>query len=122
MSLNTGIEESKRAEIAKDLSKVLAETYTLYMKTHKYHWNVTGPMFQALHTMFEEQYTELATAVDEIAERIRVMGVKAPGSYSEFSKLSEVSEDSSVDTDAMTMVANLLKDHEQIVAAVAAPV
>ncbi len=115
MSLNTGIEESKRAEIAKDLSKVLAETYTLYMKTHKYHWNVTGPMFQALHTMFEEQYTELATAVDEIAERIRVMGVKAPGSYSEFSKLSEVSEDSSVDTDAMTMVANLLKDHEQIV-------
>ena len=115
MSLNTGIEENRRVEIAKSLSKLLAETYTLYLKTHKYHWNVTGPMFQTLHLMFEQHYTALALAVDELAERIRVLGVKAPGSYKEFSELSEVKEDSSVDCDAMTMAANLLKDHEQVV-------
>lgn len=115
MSLNTGIEESSRIEIAKSLSKLLAETYTLYLKTHKYHWNVTGSMFQTLHLMFEQQYTDLALAVDNIAERIRVLQVKAPGSYKEFSELSEVKEDSNVDCEAMTMVANLLKDHEQVV-------
>lgn len=115
MSLNTGIEEGKRVEIANSLSKVLAETYTLYLKTHKYHWNVTGPMFHTLHLMFEEHYTALALAVDEIAERIRVLGVKAPGSYTEFSKLSEVKEDPEIDCDAMTMASNLLKDHEQVV-------
>lgn len=115
MSLNTGIEEGSRVEIAKSLSKLLAETYTLYLKTHKYHWNVTGPMFQTLHLMFEEHYTELAVAVDDLAERIRVLQVKAPGSYKEFSELSEVKEDANIDCDAMTMVANLLKDHEQVV-------
>lgn len=115
MNLNTGIEEESRIEIAKSVSRVLAETYTLYLKTHKYHWNVTGPMFHTLHIMFEEQYNALGLAVDEIAERIRVLGVKAPGSYSEFSMLSEVKEDSNVDCDAMSMVANLLKDHEQVV-------
>ena len=78
MNLNIGIEENKGNKIAKGLSRLLAETYTLYLKTHKYHWNVTGPMFQTLHTMFEQQYTALALAVDEIAERIRVMEVKAP--------------------------------------------
>ncbi|MCB0391955.1 MAG: DNA starvation/stationary phase protection protein [Bdellovibrionales bacterium] len=114
MPLNTGIEESKREEIAKALSGLLAETYTLYLKTHKYHWNVTGPMFQSLHNMFEVHYNALALAVDEIAERIRVLGVKAPGSYSEFAELSSVKDDSSTDTAATAMIENLLKDHEQV--------
>lgn len=114
MSLNTGIEESKRTEIAQSLSKLLSETYTLYLKTHKYHWNVTGPMFQTLHLMFEQHYNDLALAVDVIAERIRVLGVKAPGSYKEFSELSNVKEDPSQDVNANAMIENLLKDHEQV--------
>lgn len=115
MSLNTGIDEGKRVEIAKGLSRLLAETYTLYLKTHKYHWNVTGPMFQTYHTMFETQYNALALAVDEIAERIRVLEVKAPGSYSEFAELSSVKDDPSKDVSANGMIENLLKDHEQVV-------
>jgi starvation-inducible DNA-binding protein len=115
MSLNTGIEETKRRDIAKGLSKLLAESYTLYLKTHKYHWNVTGPMFQTLHLMFEQQYTDLAMAVDLLAERIRVMGVKAPGSYQEFSELSSVKDDPSQETSALKMIEILLKDHEQVV-------
>lgn len=114
MTINTGIQEGKRVEIANSLAKLLAETYTLYLKTHKYHWNVTGPMFQTLHTMFETQYNELALAVDEIAERIRVLGVKAPGSYTEFAKLSEVKGDANVDAEATAMVSQLLADHEQV--------
>lgn len=114
MSLNTGIEEGKRTEIAKGLSRLLAETYTLYLKTHKYHWNVTGPMFQSLHLMFEGHYNDLALAVDEIAERIRVLGVKAPGSYTEFAELSSVKDDPSNQLEATSMIANLLKDHEQV--------
>ena len=114
MRLNTGIQEGKRVEIAKSLSKLLAETYTLYLKTHKYHWNVTGPMFQTLHLMFETQYNELALAVDGIAERIRVLGVKAPGSYREFSDLSSVKDDPNTEVTATQMIENLLKDHEQI--------
>ncbi|MAF76537.1 MAG: DNA starvation/stationary phase protection protein [Halobacteriovoraceae bacterium] len=115
MALNIGINEDKRVDISKGLSQLLAETYTLYLKTHKYHWNVTGPMFQTLHVMFEEHYTALALAVDEIAERIRVMGVKSPGSYKEFSELSQVKEDATMDTDAQDMIKNLLADHEQVV-------
>ncbi len=115
MTLNIGITEDKRVEIAKGLSRLLAETYTLYLKTHKYHWNVTGPMFQSLHIMFEEHYTALSLAVDEIAERVRVMGVKAPGSYKEFSELSQVKEDASQDVEAQAMIKNLLADHEQVV-------
>lgn len=115
MKLNTGINEEKRGEIAKSLSGLLAESYTLYLKTHKYHWNVTGPMFQTLHTMFETHYTELALAVDEIAERIRVLGERAPGSYSEFAEISRVKEDSSMGTKAEDMIKNLLSDHEQVV-------
>jgi starvation-inducible DNA-binding protein len=115
MVLNIGIQEEKRESIATGLSQLLAETYTLYLKTHKYHWNVTGSMFQTLHLMFEEHYTALAQAVDEIAERVRVMGVKAPGSYTEFAKLSEVKEDSSLDVNATTMIEVLLNDHEQVV-------
>jgi starvation-inducible DNA-binding protein len=115
MSLNIGITEAKRTEIAAALSKLLAETYTLYLKTHKYHWNVTGPMFQTLHLMFEQHYNELALAVDSIAERIRVMQVKAPGSYTEFAKLSQIQEDPSTEVPATAMIENLLKDHEQVV-------
>lgn len=115
MSLNTGIDESKRADIAKGLAQLLSETYTLYLKTHKYHWNVTGPMFQTLHLMFEQHYNDLALAVDEIAERIRVMGVKAPGSYTEFAELSAVKDDPRQDVNATAMIENLLGDHEQVV-------
>lgn len=115
MKLNTGINEDKRAAIADGLDRVLAETYTLYLKTHKYHWNVTGPMFQSLHSMFEEHYTALATAVDEIAERIRVLGRVAPGSYQEFAELSRVKDDASKDVPATKMIENLLADHEQVV-------
>jgi starvation-inducible DNA-binding protein len=79
MNINIGINEQDRQDIANGLSKLLADTYTLYLKTHNFHWNVTGPMFQTLHLMFETQYTELALAVDLIAERIRSLGVYAPG-------------------------------------------
>ncbi|MCB0422802.1 MAG: DNA starvation/stationary phase protection protein [Bdellovibrionales bacterium] len=114
MALNTGIEEGKRTEIASGLSRLLSDTYTLYLKTHKYHWNVTGPMFQTLHVMFEEHYTALGLAVDEIAERIRVLGVEAPGSYSEFSELATVKEDPRKQVAATEMIKNLLADHEQV--------
>ena len=114
MGLDIGIREEKKEEIALGLSKLLAETYTLYLKTHKYHWNVTGPMFQGLHSMFESHYTALASAVDEIAERVRVLGKKAPGSFSEFSKLSDLQEDISLETKADEMIKNLLSDHEKI--------
>jgi starvation-inducible DNA-binding protein len=90
--INLGIEEAKRKEIAAGLSRLLADTYTLYLKTHNFHWNVTGPMFQTLHLMFETQYTELALAVDLIAERIRSLGCPAPGTYSEYAKLSSIQE------------------------------
>lgn len=90
--IDIGIEEPARKAIAGGLAKVLADSYTLYLKTHNYHWNVTGPRFRELHLMFEEQYTELATAVDEIAERIRTLGEFAPGSYAEFGELSRIKE------------------------------
>lgn len=92
MRVDIGINEESRQRIAEGLAKLLADSYTLYLKTHNYHWNVTGPMFNALHNMFEEQYTELATAVDEIAERIRALGMPAPGSYAEFARLASVDE------------------------------
>ncbi|MCG8393865.1 MAG: DNA starvation/stationary phase protection protein [Pseudomonadales bacterium] len=99
--------------VAEELGKLLAESYTLYLKTHKYHWNVTGPMFHSLHLLFEEQYTELATAVDTIAERIRALGWKAPGSYSEFAKLSTV-KDAVGDPDASDMIRELAEDHRTV--------
>jgi starvation-inducible DNA-binding protein len=92
MDINIGMSESQREEIAGRLSALLADSYSLYLKTHNYHWNVTGPLFNTLHTMFEEQYTELAVAVDDIAERIRALGIKAPGSYSKFSSLTSIPE------------------------------
>ena len=114
MKLNIGIEESARKEIAQNLSKVLADSYTLYLKTHNYHWNVKGPMFQTLHLMFEEQYTELATAVDEIAERIRSLGERAPGSYTEFSKLTSIEEEEGTPK-AKDMITNLVTAHETLI-------
>ena len=93
MKIDTGISPDHREKIAAGLERVLADSYTLYLKTHKYHWNVTGPMFQTLHVMFETQYTELALAVDEIAERIRALGALSPGSYREFGALTAIPED-----------------------------
>ncbi len=115
MNINIGIEENKRKEIALGLSNLLADSYSLYLKTHKFHWNVTGPMFQTLHTLFETQYTELAQAVDTIAERIRVMGIKAPGSYREFMELSSIKEEEPNDIGANEMLQSLLHGHEQVV-------
>jgi starvation-inducible DNA-binding protein len=92
VEVNIGIPEDQRQAIAEGLSRLLADTYTLYLKTHNFHWNVTGPMFNTLHLMFEQQYNELALAVDEVAERIRSLGFHAPGSYTAFAKLSSVPE------------------------------
>ncbi len=112
MSVNIGISEKDRAAIAKGLSHLLADTYTLYLTTHNFHWNVTGPMFNSLHTMFMEQYTELWNAVDPIAERIRSLGHVAPGSYAEFAKLSSLPDAPTTPPKAMEMVAILAKGHE----------
>lgn len=114
MKIDTGIKETDRAEIAEGLNRVLADSYTLYLLTHNFHWNVTGPMFQTLHTMFETQYTELALAVDEIAERIRSLGYPAPGSYTEFSKLTEVKEATGVPK-AEEMIRQLVVANETVV-------
>jgi len=92
-AIDIGISDKDRKQIARELSKFLADSYTLYLKTHNFHWNVTGSMFNALHNMFEAQYTEQWTALDEIAERIRALGYNAPGSYAEFVKLSSIKEE-----------------------------
>jgi starvation-inducible DNA-binding protein len=112
-TIDIGISEADRKEIAEGLSRVLADTYTLYLKTHNYHWNVVGPMFNTLHLMFETQYNELALAVDEIAERIRALGEPAPGSYAEFSELSSVTEDTEKPK-ALEMVRRLVDGHESV--------
>lgn len=114
MSINIGISEKDRAAIANGLSKLLADTYTLYLKTHNYHWNVTGPMFNTLHLMFETQYTELATAVDEIAERIRALGMPAPGSYKAYAELTDIEEETSVPS-AQEMIRQLMEGQETVV-------
>lgn len=114
MPINIGIEEKDRCEIAQGLSKLLADTYTLYLKTHSFHWNVTGPLFRTLHLMFEEQYTELALAVDLIAERIRALGFPAPGTYREFSRLSSISEEDDV-PNAKDMIRKLVEGQESVV-------
>ena len=113
MKVEIGIEEGARQEIAAGLSRVLADTYSLYLKTHYFHWNVTGPMFTSLHQMFEQQYTELATAVDELAERIRALGVFAPGSYSQFAELSSIPETCAVPS-AAEMVRLLVEANEAV--------
>ncbi len=114
MSINIGIAEADRKQIAQGLSHLLADSYTLYLKTHNYHWNVTGPQFTTLHALFEQQYTELALAVDEIAERIRTLGEPAPGSYRAFSQLTRIEEETGVPT-ATQMVRNLVTDNETVV-------
>ncbi|MDR2637758.1 MAG: DNA starvation/stationary phase protection protein, partial [Zoogloeaceae bacterium] len=113
MSIDIGISEQNRAKIAAGLSKVLADTYSLYLKTHNFHWNVVGPMFNTLHLMFETQYNELALAVDLIAERIRALGYPAPGTYSEFSRLTAIPETPGVPR-AEEMIALLVAGHETV--------
>ena len=112
-SIDIGISEGSRKDIAAGLSRVLADTYTLYLKTHNYHWNVTGPQFNDLHAMFMVQYTELWTAVDLIAERIRSLGHFAPGTYKAFAELSSIKEEDGVPA-ATRMLENLLVGHETV--------
>jgi starvation-inducible DNA-binding protein len=114
MPINIGMAENERREIAQGLSKLLADTYTLYLKTHNFHWNVTGPMFRTLHLMFEEQYNELALAVDLIAERIRALGFPAPGTYKEFAALSSIGEEDGVPS-AEEMIRKLVEGQEAVV-------
>jgi len=114
MDIDIGISKSHREAISKALSQVLADTYVLYLKTHAYHWNVTGALFASLHTLFETQYTELHNAADTIAERIRALGRFAPGSYASFARLSSIKEDNDDVPAAMTMIANLVMGHEAV--------
>ncbi len=114
MEINIGISEQDRKEISKGLSRLLADTYTLYLQTHNFHWNVTGPMFQTLHLMFEGQYNELALAVDLIAERIRAIGFQAPGTYAEFAELSSIKEIRG-EVPAEKMIETLVRGQEAIV-------
>ncbi len=112
---------TKQQAVVESLGKLLADSYTVYLKTHSYHWNVKGPMFTTLHTLFETQYTELALAVDEIAERIRALGAPAPGSYTQFQERATVKEDPTVPK-ATDMIRNLVDDQETIVASARAVV
>jgi starvation-inducible DNA-binding protein len=114
MNIDIGIDDADRHEITEGLSRLLADSYTLYLKTHNYHWNVTGPMFQTLHLMFETQYTELALAVDLIAERIRALGAPAPGTYREFASMSSIDEDT--DSPNATEMIRRLVDGQHAVA------
>lgn len=113
MNINIGISEEHREQIAAGLSNVLADSYMVYLKTHNYHWNVTGELFHSLHEQFEEQYTELAEAIDEIAERIRALGYRAPGSFKEYIEITSIKEDTD-QPDALEMVRRLAVDNETI--------
>ena len=113
MDMDIGISKKDRQKIATGLSRVLADSYTLYLKTHNFHWNVTGPMFQTLHLMFETHYNELAVAVDSIAERIRALGHPAPGTYAAYAKLSSISMEEGVPK-ATDMIRSLVKGHEAV--------
>jgi starvation-inducible DNA-binding protein len=113
-TIDIGINEHDRSTIAQGLERLLADSYTLYLQTHNFHWNVTGPQFRELHLMFEEHYTELATAVDEIAERIRTLDVAAPGTYKAFAELSSIKEVEGVPA-ASEMIGILTRGHEQVV-------
>lgn len=112
--MNIGINDADRKTIVEGLSRLLADTYTLYLKTHNFHWNVTGPMFNTLHLMFEAQYTELALAVDVIAERIRALGHYAPGTYKDFAKLSSIAEADGVPP-ATDMIRQLVDAQEAVI-------
>ncbi|MBI1206643.1 MAG: DNA starvation/stationary phase protection protein [Azospirillum sp.] len=113
MDIDIGIAADDRRKIAQGLGRVLADTYTLYLKTHNFHWNVTGPHFNTLHTMFMTQYTELSLAVDEVAERIRALGRPAPGSYAQFAEMTALKEETGVPV-AMEMVRQLVADNETV--------
>ena len=113
-SINIGINQQDREAVAEHLKMLLADSYTLYLQTHNFHWNVTGPMFNQLHLMFEEHYTELSVAVDDIAERIRSLGLYAPGTYKEFVELSSIDEVAGT-PEAHEMVAILTANHEMLV-------
>lgn len=113
-NISIGIKDEDRHKIADGLSKLLADSYTLYLKTHNFHWNVKGPMFQTLHLMFEAQYNELALAVDTIAERIRSLGYPAPGTYAEFMKLTSIKEPVGVPA-ARDMISQLVEGQEAVV-------
>jgi starvation-inducible DNA-binding protein len=112
--IHIGISDEDRAAIAKGLSALLADTYTLYLTTHNFHWNVTGPMFNTLHTMFMAQYTELWNAVDPVAERIRALGHHAPGSYAQFGKLTSLPDAPAQPPKALEMVRILVQGHEAV--------
>ena len=114
MKINIGIKENDRKKIAEGLSHLLADSYTLYLKTPNYNWKVTGPMFKTLHLMFEAQYTELALAVDLIAERIRALGFPAPGSYHEFAKLTSIKEEGDGVPNANEMIRRLVEGQEAV--------
>lgn len=111
LPIDIGIEEADRKKIADGLSKLLADNFTLYLKTHNFHWNVTGPMFQTLHLMFEQQYNELWTATDQIAERIRALGFPSPGTFTQFAELARVKEDEGIPS-AEDMIQQLVTGHE----------
>jgi len=113
-AINIGIGEKDRGAIAGGLARLLADTYTLYLTTHNFHWNVTGPMFNTLHTMFMVQYTELWAAVDPIAERIRSLGHPAPGSYAQFGALASIPDAPAVPPKALAMVKILVEGHEAV--------
>jgi starvation-inducible DNA-binding protein len=114
ITIDIGISGQDRAAIAEGLAKLLADSYTLYLKTHNYHWNVTGPMFNTLHLMFEQQYTEMALAVDLIAERIRALGHPAPGSYRAYAALTDIKEEDD-SPDAAEMIRRLVAGQETVV-------
>ena len=113
-AVQIGIGDKDRQAIAEGLSRLLADTYTLYLTTHNFHWNVTGPMFNTLHTMFMAQYTELWNAVDPIAERIRSLGHVAPGSYAQFGKLASIADAPAMPPKALAMVKTLMEGHEAV--------
>ncbi|MCC0178165.1 DNA starvation/stationary phase protection protein [Waterburya agarophytonicola K14] len=113
-TIDIGIKEQDRIKIAQGLKRLLADSYTLYLQSHNFHWNVTGPQFRELHLMFEEHYTELATAVDDVAERIRTLDVPAPGTYKSFAELSSIKEVEGVPA-AKDMVEILTQGHQQVV-------
>lgn len=114
MDIDIGLSKNQREGIADGLSRVLADTYMLYLKTHAYHWNVTGPMFSSLHLLFETQYTELHNAADVLAERIRALGHFAPGSYVTYAKLTSIKDDAEEVPAALTMVRNLVEGNETL--------
>lgn len=114
MEINIGIKETERKAIAGELSKLLADSYTLYLKTHNFHWNVTGPMFQTLHLLFEQQYKELAVAVDDIAETIRALGIYAPATYTEFIRMTSIAESQGT-LSSQQMIRQLIEGHEAVI-------